>query len=1285
MDISALLSPSDSPAPSPSTPAKETPPPAHLPTNFASPLPSPNRLNAVRPAAQKRKPSGLSHQVRHTSSPRVQEQYSGQAAHNAGYTSSQMPILSPGVASGSYLRRGGHSASVTPSSEPKTPLGPILERPVLYKHLSGRRQQSSTPGMDVLADAAVQSMSLDPPSAHLPRALYFSRALLPDESQQIADLLGKLQQSPHNYHAHVQLIGILRRGLYNTDENERSSYELLNFLRDARKTMAKVYLLGEELRADWIKDELPLAKDTSARVELMTLCEKAVQEAPASAMLWRLYGDYMYSLWGRSRDASDEAFSEDDQAIFTWEMMVKVWEDGVTATQWRLNDSNTIWDRYANLLCDDFESSPSQDKMDKITELFRQRLLKPHKTWDKTSEMYGSFLSNYKKESWEDEMQEITQRATQAKQQYALREVFELKLASATKAADKTAERTAFSEYLKWEVDNAGVFSFHLINALYERATTCFPIDAPMWEEYAGFVITNDNKAVSLTRLLERATGYCPWSGSLWSHRILALETEAQHNQSHNSDSMTSVFDELQAVKNDATRHGLLDEGATEERFLLCSAWCGFLRRWAFREGYGEDDPDIAESGIKETLEFVNLQGRKQFGEHYQGDPLFRLERIYIKFLTIAGRVEVAREIWTELVATHSHSYDFWYRFYMWEFFVWGKSNPVPASDSPIRASNILEQALTYLDVMDWPEQLIPMYLSHFEQHENVGALQKASVRAKKAELQVASRRAKEFAASAAATEAASAAASAAATEAATEAPVAVAESGPAVVKSVETEAIPGKRKRDGSPARDLKPEPTLKKGMHSSGKALAREHAELQDSQRPEGPQRYVRDREHSSVYVKNLPRGSIDRDVKQFFDSFGITREIAILPEQDFDTAIVEFLEPGSAEYAVKAAPEKLFQGNQISVERGTGCTLWCTNYPPESDEAYIRSLFTGVAEVVQYRPPNLEIKGSRRFCYVQVATRDQANSAVAQLNGKMLANKFKFVCKISDPRAGEKRVGAAYEGREIHLTHMSYEVNENDLRDLCARYGAVQSIRIMRNVNGVSKGTAYVAYWSKDSANTALAGLTGARLKGINMRVELAKPTEIRSQSKVVRPISPQPSNGEASSSTAPDNRALNRVALMDLSSTVTLQRIQKIAEETFGPLTQLNMRPREHGAVLEFKHKEDALKAFTKMHGMTIDGQKIRTGKVHELTQQRKGKEMSVTNAEPDEEPQAKEKNSGEGKETATGDDATAGGDGATNDGGEKKKPAPPPFMPSSLRKRAVLGGVPKRGRGSRSYR
>lgn len=329
------------------------------------------------------------------------------------------------------------------------------------------------------------------------------------------------------------------------------------------------------------------------------------------------------------------------------------------------------------------------------------------------------------------------------KTKYSERDGLEANLQRGREKGDPEAERKAFRDYIDWEMTHSRIkpgYSFELVSALYQRATLRFPTDTAFWEEFVNFLndeIISSNRDLSALPVLKQAISHCPLSGTLWSQYLLVAEREGQS------------FPNMHNIKHKATSTGLLDTGDMIEVLKVYTAWCGFLRRHAFHENSTEEDMDVAEVGIRSAIEDMETLGRERYGKTYQGDPEYRLERIYIKYLSQCCNWQGARNVWKGLVARHGDSYDFWLCYYLWEMSTWGQLAYVETDldgsprSKPSQATQVLQQALQR-PKLDWPEKILDTFQLHCEQHEDVEALQAGEIQIRKARELVAKKRQKE-------------------------------------------------------------------------------------------------------------------------------------------------------------------------------------------------------------------------------------------------------------------------------------------------------------------------------------------------------------------------------------------------------------------------------------------------------------------------------------------------------------------------------------------------------------
>ncbi|KAI9860475.1 MAG: Splicing factor [Trichoglossum hirsutum] len=1083
-----------------------------------------------------------------------------------------------------------------------------------YPHNNSKRTCSPCGSLDVtMGDAS-------PSESTRPRA-YAAASISEEDQQTIAELMTYLNSNKYAYESHVELINLLHRGFIShvnsqtpaTHGGTPSTFELLKELRDARIDMFQRFAAGEEIWVDWINDESMLADTLEQHIGVIELCKQAVEDEANSTTLWLLYGKWMRVLYdavhfgsrrslngiqANSINTWTEEEREMGRELFSWENMLDVWKQGVRATRCKIDDSHLVWNIYAALLMEDLKTAQTTLKIESLRAAFVDRLQVLHATWDQTFQEFSTFITAYDNASYEETMVKTNALAKGAKEKYAIRERHELELKRALESADRTAEWSAFAKYLEWETGQSRKrVDIQLCCALYERFLSRFGVAAALWEEYVYFILEKrvdiGPNAVSPLAILKRATRHCPWSGSLWSQYLLSLELAG------------SPFKEVDRLKHKATQTGLFDIGGWEEVMQVYIAWCGFLRRRAFHVKATDEDLDVAEVGIRSALEGVTELGKKKYGKDYRGDPRFRLESIYIQYLSEKGQWEEARDVWRDLVKDRGGSHTFWLSYYTWEMLRWGKvsgaQSAVPANTGrslppPSYATAVLQQAVKRPDV-DWPEKVWEALLDHVQIHDDAKELQEAVLLVKRMSKVVKKKReqqASETATSAQNTEHGAAAAAAAVT--------------------LDMEATPSTKRKRGLET-DAGGTSAVKK---------SRQYEPIEASQSAADQQLSVasvakRDRENTTVIVNNLPASATEAKVRQFFRDCGTVNSIKVVPGGDGDsaTATIEF---DSKEDVLTAQTRnmKRFGGNEIEVHVGTGSTLYVTNYPPAADEAYIRDLFKDFGEIVDVRFPSLKFNTHRRFCYVQFKSSSQARDAT-KIDGRSLGEKETLVARISDPNHKQDRRGPVHEGREVFVANLDWSVTEDELSKIFSKYGAVERARIPRKINGASKGIGYVVFSSKDEAKAAL-DLHLTKFKSRVLNVALSEPNPAKRQATTIitstEPPSDQP-NGkhspppEADSSTPPPQTTHptastikdKTLGVMNVPDTINDSRLTQLFG-VYGPLRRVVLRPDHKGAIVEYENVADAGKAALALEGTEIaPGRMLKIGSVQELMREK----------------------------------------------------------------------------------
>ncbi|KHN96159.1 Nucleotide-binding, alpha-beta plait [Metarhizium album ARSEF 1941] len=969
--------------------------------------------------------------------------------------------------------------------------------------------------------------------------------------------------------------------------------------------------VGEDAWLAYIQEHARVASNLEQRVDVVELYKRAVGDEPGSMRLWLAYCNYFWQLW-ESSNSGDAGWSEEEQTlgreVFSFGAALDLWQQGYEAVQYRLSDSHELWNVWLSFEMEQFVKSKTPEGLRRITHLYRQRLATPHLTWDETSQAFSSFLSEYNQQEWERTMQDTTASAQVAKKAIQVRDPFELKLRQAQLNGDVEAEKAQLREYLDWEVrgikrqQDGAQLTRNICSGLFDRALTgLFANDEDTWHDYLVFISSSmSDFQSSADRLLDasrRSVLHCPWSGGLWSRYILCAE-EAN-----------LAFSDIESIKHAATSENQLYKNGMTSMIEMYGAWCAFLKRTALEPAASDEAADVAEVGLRAAIEDVEVTGRRLYGKKFQGDPKYRLEHLYIQYLTEKkGAVEDARAQWKRLAQrrVHADSYDFWFNYYMWEMLVFSskqnneeESSPHKGLHIPTTATAVLRSAATRKTI-DWPERVLEMYQQHCNNYELPSLVRQADDFVNETRKILAYRRRKQ--------EEQQAAQLAAYYE--TQAQVQGVQANEASVATVNTSSPPSgpKRKRESLTG--------IQEDHAENATKRQKDGDEISDAAGP--PPK--RDREHSTIIVTHLPADATQTAVRNYFKRYGHIKNITAFIKEDNGESTTALIEFGSTEEAQSALlrDAKYFGESQITVQPGHDLTVYVANYPPAADDTFIRDLFKDCGDILSIRRPSLKVNTHRRFCYVSFRDRDAAAKAVAK-EGKLLEGKYRLLARYSDPNRKKHREGAVAEGREVHISNLDPSTTEADMRSVFGKFGTVRRVNIPLSMTGKNRGFAFLEFESKDQAEKAVAELNNTKFKARILRVEISTESKVKPSAKTDfqrTSASPAPSSlnnaqgdqamGDAMVDDSPkpssSEIAAKTIALMGLPDTVNDARVKALVEP-LGAIVKLVHQPGHGGAIIEFADAASAGKAALQLSNMEYEGHKLRAGSPDELRKNR----------------------------------------------------------------------------------
>ncbi|KAK4938234.1 Splicing factor [Elasticomyces elasticus] len=1097
--------------------------------------------------------------------------------------------------------------------------------PVLTSHDSSESQKSSAGLFPRITSSGATSnprASFDIAMVETPKQVlrgdYTETSLPIDAQKRLSELVGYVQEAPSSFITHTEIISILHQGFVDhiypsTSPNARGdphTYELLKELRQARENFDKLYAVGENQWLDWLQDESILAQSADERVDVVNKCRRAVTEEFGSTRLWVTFGEWVSHCYRWALEAPSDAEGDNGdierlertvgREVFEWNLVLDTWAEAFESTKHDMAHSHEVWDKYMNVRFGDTSQKLSSSDATAAFELFQARLRVPHAEWQQTFQTFSSFVSANMPDQYENIMASSLKDSAGAKEIWNDRDAYESTLQEAQRRGDQTLEYSTFDQYIAFERNEEekakkprtakvrrnqkepASAGFDMVASLYARAELRFPSTVQIWEAHLDYMVEKSKSDV--LDLLARATKHCPWSGSLWKQYLLASELKAE--DASDEAAKIKAFDETEKIKHQATSTGLLDAAGIHEALIVYDAWCGYLLRRTKRADAVEEDADVAEMGIRSSIEEVHSLASKQ-GLSPSFDTSFMLQRKYVEYLKSQRRFDNARAQFDDLIPDYGTYYKFWLRFYEFELqksvsmaFIQqtGPERLGSLSSAPF-AVGVLKQGLQYPG-LDYPEPLIEALVNHCEDYEDADELQnvlifvrkiqkdiaKKSVEAQQAEdIKEQSRKAEES----------------------------VANRTQEVANSLHI----GKRKRE-----DESEEPDAKKRSKSSDEV----ENSIEGSAGVED--QLKRDREHASIHVHNLPSNVADTKLRQYFSSCGTVKHVKMLAEGD--SAIVEFEEAEAATFAL-SRDGRDFEGSDIRVVLNTGSTLYVTNYPAVADETYIRDLMGKYGEIINVRFPSLQRNKRRRFCYVEFKEPVDAQAAT-ELDNKEIEG-LPLVVKISNPTARKPRAEDKDESRKIFVGHLPFKAKNDDIEKLFSQYGKLENIRVPPDAKNQSRnrGIAFLTYATSEQAQAALA-MNEHEFMGRQITVQLNTEGSNNARKNVSghsRSPSVQTDGGvdprfkPQRDPAAIEDRKQRTVALSDVPDTVNESRIKAMAEN-IGPVRKVVLKTNHQGAIIEFDKVPDAGRAMIELDGHEIDpGRRIRVRTEKEMLQQK----------------------------------------------------------------------------------
>jgi polyadenylate-binding protein len=264
-------------------------------------------------------------------------------------------------------------------------------------------------------------------------------------------------------------------------------------------------------------------------------------------------------------------------------------------------------------------------------------------------------------------------------------------------------------------------------------------------------------------------------------------------------------------------------------------------------------------------------------------------------------------------------------------------------------------------------------------------------------------------------------------------------------------------------------------------------------------------------NVFIKNLEKTIDNKALYDTFSVFGNILSCKVQMDADGQSmgfGFVHFESEKSANLMIEKVNGMELRGMKVYVghfiprkDRQVDRTYtndYCKNFGDQLDEHALEEMFSKFGTVTSTKVV-VDGKGkSRGFGFVAFEIPESAESAVKELNGKVLDNgKNLYVGRAQKKQERQlelKRLFQKFMGCNLYIKNLDDCIDDDYLRKAFMPYGTITSAKVMMN-QGRSKGFGFVCFSNAEEATKAIMSLNGSIVGTKPLYVALAQKKEER----------------------------------------------------------------------------------------------------------------------------------------------------------------------------------------------
>ncbi|KAL5215950.1 hypothetical protein ABZP36_007351 [Zizania latifolia] len=294
-------------------------------------------------------------------------------------------------------------------------------------------------------------------------------------------------------------------------------------------------------------------------------------------------------------------------------------------------------------------------------------------------------------------------------------------------------------------------------------------------------------------------------------------------------------------------------------------------------------------------------------------------------------------------------------------------------------------------------------------------------------------------------------------------------------------------------------------------------------------------------NIFIKNLDKTIDHKTLHDTFSAFGNILSCKVATDemgQSKGFGFVQYEKGEDAQSAIKSLNGMLIndkpvyvgpflrkQERENSVDKTKFNNVFVKNLSESTTKEDLVQIFGAYGNITSAVVMIAMDGKSRCFGFVNFESPDDAARAAEELDGKKINDKEWYVGRAQKKSEREMELKRRFEqsmkdaadknqGQNLYLKNLDDSIGDDQLRELFSNYGKITSFKIMRDANGVSKGSGFVAFSTREEATHAITEMNGKMIFGKPLYVAYAQRKEerkamLQAQFSQMRPVPMTPS--------------------------------------------------------------------------------------------------------------------------------------------------------------------------------